>query len=83
MICLSFQVPRHEKYFDFMKLSANFFSRTLNIKRAQLDAIRWYTLLEDHVDFCDPILYRYEEQGTWLTPQILRDTAINFPYIPM
>ena len=53
-------------------------------KGAQLEAIRWYTLLEGHVDFRDPIRNGYEEQETGLTPQILKvPLPYDFPYIPM
>lgn len=69
------------KNLDFMKLPPTSSSLKLHIKRAYLQANRWYTLLDDHVNFHDPLLYGYEEQETGLTPQIItKPLPDDFPY---
>lgn len=69
------------KNLDFMKLPPTSSSLKLHIKRAYLQANRWYTLLEDHVEFHDPTLYGYVEQETGLTPQIITEPLPDdFPY---
>lgn len=66
---------------DFTKLPPTSYSLKLHIKRAYLQANRWYNLLEDDVGFHDPSHYGYEEQETGWAPQIISEPLPDdFPY---
>lgn len=69
------------KILDFLKLPPTSSSLKLHIKRAYLQANRWYTILEDHVGFLDPVLYGYEEHDLGLIPQIItQPLPDDFPF---
>ena len=77
-----FRYHHRMKNLDFMKLPQTSCSLRLHIKRAYLQANRWYSLLEDHVGFHDPTLYEYEQRETGWAPQSITEPLPHHFFYP-
>lgn len=61
------------KNLDFTKLPLTSCSIKLHLKRAHLQANRWYSILDEKDDFHDPNHYGYEEQEAGWTTKIVTE----------